>query len=142
MQDNIYIVIPSLNPDKKLKKTVEGMLKIGFKHILLVDDGSDSGHKIYFPKENESITVLTHKTNLGKGAALKTAFNYILENIPDADGVITVDGDGQHTPEDALKCAEALEKKQRSCYSRLQRFLGKRCAEKKQLRQQNNLACI
>ena len=125
MQDNIYIVIPSLNPDKKLKNTVEGMLKIGFKHILLVDDGSDSGHKIYFPKENESITVLTHKTNLGKGAALKTAFNYILENIPDADGVITVDGDGQHTPEDALKCAEALEKNSEAVILGCRDFSGK-----------------
>lgn len=125
MLDNIYIIIPSLNPDNKLKKTVEGMLNTGFSHILLVDDGSDSEHKKYFPEENESITVLTHKTNLGKGAALKTAFNYILDNVPDACGVITVDGDGQHTPEDTLKCAEELEKKSGAVILGCRDFSGK-----------------
>ncbi len=125
MLDNIYIIIPSLNPDIKLKKTVEGMLNTGFSHILLVDDGSDSEHKKYFPEENESITVLTHKTNLGKGAALKTAFNYILDNVPDACGVITVDGDGQHTPEDTLKCADELEKKNGAVILGCRDFSGK-----------------
>lgn len=125
MLDNIYIIIPSLNPDNKLKKTVEGMLNTGFSHILLVDDGSDSEHKKYFPEENESITVLTHKTNLGKGAALKTAFNYILDNVPDACGVITVDGDGQHTPEDTLKCADELEKKNGAVILGCRDFSGK-----------------
>lgn len=125
MLDNIYIIIPSLNPDNKLKKTVEGMLNTGFSHILLIDDGSDSEHKKYFPEENESITVLTHKTNLGKGAALKTAFNYILDNVPDACGVITVDGDGQHTPEDTLKCADELEKKNGAVILGCRDFSGK-----------------
>lgn len=125
MLDNIYIIIPSLNPDNKLKKTVEGMLNTGFSHILLVDDGSDSEHKKYFPEENENITVLTHKTNLGKGAALKTAFNYILDNVPDACGVITVDGDGQHTPEDTLKCADELEKKNGAVILGCRDFSGK-----------------
>lgn len=125
MLDNIYIIIPSLNPDNKLKKTVEGMLNTGFSHILLVDDGSDSEHKKYFPEENESVTVLTHKTNLGKGAALKTAFNYILDNVPDACGVITVDGDGQHTPEDTLKCADELEKKNGAVILGCRDFSGK-----------------
>ncbi len=44
--------------------------------------------------------------NRGKGAALKTAFRWFLENRPDAAGVVTVDGDDQHHPEDTRPCTE------------------------------------
>ena len=111
MLDNIFLVIPSLNPDDKLAKTVKGMMDIGFSKIVLVDDGSDSEHKANFPAESNCVTILTHEVNRGKGAALKTAFRHIKDNCPEAMGVVTADGDGQHTPEDVLRCAEALENK-------------------------------
>ena len=46
--------------------------------------------------------------NQGKGRALKTAFDYCLQQFPDAPGVITADSDGQHTPECILGCVDAL----------------------------------
>ncbi|MBQ2286004.1 MAG: phosphodiester glycosidase family protein [Clostridia bacterium] len=109
MTDNIFVIIPSLNPDERLINTVEGMLDIGFKKIILVNDGSDAEHLKYFPKATENITVIHRKANHGKGAALKVAFRHILNNYPNADGVVTVDGDGQHKPSDVLACAEALD---------------------------------
>lgn len=105
MPDNICLIIPSLNPDEKLKKTVNSMLKAGFTHIIVVDDGSDEIHKKNFPEKSDKIIRLTHPENRGKGAALKTAFKYILENMPEIQFAVTADGDGQHTPEDTLKCA-------------------------------------
>lgn len=102
MTDNIFVIIPSLNPDERLINTVEGMLDIGFKKIILVNDGSDAEHLKYFPKATENITVIHRKANHGKGAALKVAFRHILNNYPNADGVVTVDGDGQHKPSDVL----------------------------------------
>ncbi len=108
MTDNIVLIIPSLNPDEKLKSTVNGMLGAGFKKIIVVNDGSDKKHIENFPEQNQYITVLTQPVNCGKGAALKLAFDYIYKNLPDTDAVITVDGDGQHTPEDTLKCAKAI----------------------------------
>ena len=45
---------------------------------------------------------------MGKGRALKTAFNYILVHRPESLGAITVDSDGQHTIEDTLACVTAL----------------------------------
>ena len=108
VQKNIFLVIPSLNPDEKLGKTIKSMLEAGFNDIIVVDDGSDSEHKQFFPTENNNITLLTHEVNRGKGAALKTAFRYIKENFPDVYGVVTADGDGQHSPEDVLRCAEEI----------------------------------
>lgn len=54
------------------------------------------------------IVVLTHALNYGKGRALKTAFNYVLNNYKDVIWVITVDSDGQHLVKDALKCSQEL----------------------------------
>lgn len=108
MQDNIIIVIPSLNPDEKLAQTVAGLREAGFSRFVLVDDGSDSEHKKNFPAPAEGLMLLQHRVNRGKGAALKTAFRYILREMPDAAGVVTVDGDGQHHPQDVAACAQAL----------------------------------
>ena len=55
-------------------------------------------------------TVLTHPANRGKGAALKTAFTWFLENRPDGLGVVTVDGDNQHHPADTRACCEHMMK--------------------------------
>lgn len=109
MYKNLYIVIPSLDPDEKLQKTVDSLRAIGLSHFVLVDDGSREENQTFFPKTDENTVILRHRINRGKGAALKSAFKYILESCPDAETVITVDGDGQHLAKDALACAEALE---------------------------------
>ena len=108
MSNNVYVIIPSLNPDEKLKRTVSGMLNAGFEKIIIVNDGSDKEHLDNFPHSDENITVIHRRQNHGKGAALKVAFRHILRNCPDAAGVVTVDGDGQHSPVDAAACAAAM----------------------------------
>lgn len=106
--NRISIIVPSLNPDEKLKKTVQSLLDVGFTDIICVNDGSREDCLPFFPEENENITRLTHEVNRGKGAALKTAFAYIKENRPDSLGAVTVDGDGQHAAIDVLRCAEQM----------------------------------
>lgn len=104
----VTVVIPSLNPDEKLKQTVNSLIQLGFQHILCVNDGSKAECVPNFPQNIPECTVLVHKTNQGKGAAMKTAFRYILDSGIKTAGVITVDGDGQHRAEDVLRCAEAM----------------------------------
>ena len=105
---NFTLVIPSLNPDKKLSLTVSSAIAAGIDDIILVDDGSSEEKRHYFIELEAAypqVTLLTHETNLGKGAALKTAFSYFLEHNKERDGVVTSDGDGQHRIEDILACA-------------------------------------
>ena len=105
--EEIMIVIPSLNPDEKLIKTIDGIIEKGFTNIVVVNDGSDIKHlKPFEYAKEKGCKVLTHESNRGKGRALKTAFTYCM--LKDVKGVITVDGDGQHSPEDIYKCAEAM----------------------------------
>lgn len=108
MTGNITIVLPSLNPDEKLLSVVNGLLEKGFTDIILVNDGSDEMHMAPFEALKDTCTILKHEYNKGKGRALKTAFSYCIENRPDCAGVITVDGDNQHHPDDIVSCAEAM----------------------------------
>lgn len=104
---NICVIIPSLNPDKRLETVVKNLQNEGFENIVLVDDGSLPENKAFFPKSS-SIVLLEHEKNLGKGAALKTAMKYVSENRKDIVGVVTCDGDGQHTSHDTKRVAEEL----------------------------------
>ena len=105
-RDSLVIVLPSLDPDAKFSNVVSGLVESGFRNIVIVDDGSDSEHQQWFSlaEEYPQCTVLHHGINRGKGRALKTAFSCVMEKIPDAEGVITIDGDGQHLLKDIIAC--------------------------------------
>ncbi len=105
---DVTVVIPSLNPDEKLAKTVDALIALGFSDILLINDGSKDECVPNFPTDRPECTLLTHEVNRGKGAAMKTAFRYYLDSGRTTAGVITVDGDGQHLAEDVLRCAESM----------------------------------
>ncbi len=109
-------IIPSLNPDNKLILYIEELIKIGFKKIIIVNDGSSKRYDKYFEelKSHKECIVLTHIKNQGKGRALKTAFNYYLENYSNYFGVVTADADGQHSPKDTLNTAKELIKNKTS----------------------------
>ena len=106
----VSVIIPSLDPDEKLLTVVNGLLDTGFDDIILVNDGSCPEKLSYFATaaEHPQVTVLHHPENRGKGAALKTAFAWFLENRPERVGVVTADGDNQHHPEDIKACADHL----------------------------------
>ncbi|MBR5126135.1 MAG: bifunctional glycosyltransferase family 2/GtrA family protein [Oscillospiraceae bacterium] len=113
MQDlsKISVVLPSLDPDEKLIAVVDGLLEYGFSDIILVNDGSKPENLHYFTDlaaQHPEIHLLHHEVNKGKGAALKNAFRWFLENRPDGFGVVTVDGDNQHHPADTRACCEHM----------------------------------
>ena len=104
------ILIPSLEPDDRLPAYVERLRENGFPRVVVVDDGSGPKYRPIFDRiaALEGCAVLRHEVNRGKGAGLRTGYQYIREQMPDADAVITADADGQHTVEDVRKVSEAL----------------------------------
>ena len=116
MEDNkncrsrLAIVLPSLDPDKKFLGVVDGLVANGFEHIVIVDDGSDADHKHFFAEAAKlsQTHLCVHEVNRGKGRALKTGFEYVMKNLPGLEGVITIDGDGQHLVEDIIACGERM----------------------------------
>ena len=58
--------------------------------------------------EDLDIIVLKHNVNLGKGRAIKNAFNYILNRYENIIGAVTADCDGQHYIKDIKNIANKL----------------------------------
>lgn len=110
VREGLAIVLPSLNPDGKFAAVVRGLVEDGFRHIVIVDDGSDAAHQHWFDEAAAlpGCTVLHHGVNKGKGRALKTAFAHVRQTLPFVRGVITIDGDGQHLLRDILACGARM----------------------------------
>ena len=108
---DVVVVIPTLNPNKKIMSDFMEKLTKSFKNIVVVNDGSRDSYDSYFKDfEKKGIIVLRHHINYGKGRALKTALNYILNEYKGIKAIITADSDGQHSPEDIEKVAIATKK--------------------------------
>ena len=94
----IVAVIPAYNEEKTICWVVLSSLKYLDK-VIVVDDGS-TDMTAEIAKKCGAI-VIQHKTNLGKGAALRTGFNEALKR--GATIIVTLDADGQHNPRDIPK---------------------------------------
>lgn len=113
MKENMPIIIPAYEPDERLLSLLITLNKEKIGPVIIVDDGSGEGYSEVFAQAEALVKpyngiLLVHETNKGKGRALKTAFRYILENIPDSAGAVTADSDGQHTADCIKKIVKAL----------------------------------
>jgi len=99
------LIIPVYNPTKRLVTLVQQLTDLlSNSLIILVNDGSPKTSTEIFEqlKQTFNVTLLNHSCNLGKGQALKTAFNYCLEKKISTQGMITMDADGQHLIDDIV----------------------------------------
>jgi glycosyltransferase involved in cell wall biosynthesis len=122
----ISLVIPAYNPSLYVMDLVKELLTHGFENIIIVNDGS-SKHKEVFEKltEHKNVILLHHDRNKGKGAALKTAFKYILSNVMyKTETVITMDADGQHSIEDVKKIASKISSERNALILGVRDFSG------------------
>ena len=88
---NICLLIPAYNEAKTIGQIVSRARRI-IEPVIVVDDGSrDDTLQI---AQDSGAFVLKHRVNSGKGSALRTGFQYSLDQGYDA--VITMDSDGQH----------------------------------------------
>lgn len=106
---NFIVVIPALNPSEELIHYVDKLLKENIPQVIVVNDGSKGECNFIFKQiqNKKRCIVLEHERNLGKGQALKTAFQYVL-NKGSYRGIVTADCDGQHSVEDVVNVGEAL----------------------------------
>ena len=97
IKERVFAVLPLYNNGSTVKE-VAARTRAVLPHVLIVDDGStDLDLEAAF--RGSDVTILRHSRNLGKGAALITALEY-LKDKPGIDYMITLDADGQHEPED------------------------------------------
>ena len=101
----VCVLIPSYNEGR----TISGIIRAAMgkvDSVIVVDDGSTDGTGD--EARRTGAVVITHPENRGKGVALKTGFEYALEK--GYDGVLVMDGDGQHDPADIDVFLEVAER--------------------------------
>lgn len=92
---NILVAIPVFN-EVAVFHIVQQVKNFAL-DVLVIDDGSTMNlHKELTKVEN--IRMVVHPRNLGYGKAIISAFRYARKN--NYDYLITIDGDGQHEPEE------------------------------------------
>ena len=101
-QSRFCVIIPAYREAERIYWVVKGVQR-HCRDIIVVDDGSPDGTSDQ--ARSAGAVVLRHESNRGKGAALTTGFHYAEEH--DYDVVITMDGDGQHAPDDVRRLKEA-----------------------------------
>ncbi len=100
------VCIPAFNEEGSIGSIVKECMKYS-EQVVVCDDGSTD--KTYEKAELAGAICLKHKKNLGKGAALKSLFDYA-RNC-DVDIIVTIDGDGQFLPEEIPKLKKSIEDK-------------------------------
>ena len=91
----IVAVIPAYNEEIAIGSMI-ARAKVHVDEVLVIDDGSqDSTSNV---AELIGATVIVHEKNAGKGAALKTAFQWAMAH--DVSILVTLDADGQHNPDE------------------------------------------
>jgi len=107
MSNSVIGLIPAYKPPRALLDIVQVLCEHPlFLNLYVVDDGSGKVFSDVFDEvEKMGATMLRHAENKGKGAALRTGFDAIIRESPDALGVVTIDADGQHKPDDVTAVA-------------------------------------
>jgi len=103
MTRKICCLIPAFNEEKRIAEVVRGVRR-HIPDVVVVDDGSHDATAAH--AESSGALVIRHAANQGKGMALRTGFSHVLSR--DYAAVLTIDGDGQHAPEEIAKFLSAF----------------------------------
>ena len=98
------VVMPAFNAGESVEALARRTKELGF-DVVVVNDGSTD--KTAERASKAGAVVISHLRNRGKGRALQTGFEYARRM--GYDGVVTLDSDGQHDPEEITRLIRAGE---------------------------------
>jgi len=99
----VIAVVPAYNEERFIGSVVL-KTRAYADAVLVVDDGShDQTARL---AEEAGALVISHPSNRGKAAALRTGFDYACQH--DYEVIVTLDGDGQHDPAEIPKLVQPI----------------------------------
>ena len=102
---DVVALIPAYNEAATIRDLVERVLKV-VPDVVVIDDGSTDATAVRL--KDLPVALLRNPRNLGKSASLWKGFDYALGQ--GARLVVTLDGDGQHRPEDIPRLIATAER--------------------------------
>lgn len=99
-----WVAIPMFNEAEVIGTVIDEVIRV-FPYVVCIDDGSSDGS--VEAARLAGAHVVRHPVNLGQGASLQTAFEFVLRD-PKMTEVVTYDADGQHQLQDAVGMVEML----------------------------------
>jgi polyprenyl-phospho-N-acetylgalactosaminyl synthase len=101
----IWVVIPAYNEEQVIDHVLSELTQHPYNVVVVNDGSSDQTAQVAL---KHPVTVLSHITNMGQGAALQTGIRYALR-FPSTRYIVTFDADGQHDPLDIQRLLDACE---------------------------------
>lgn len=98
-KDRVILLLPALNEQGKISKVIEKTQNAGdglVDEILVVDDGSTDGTAN--EARDHGAAVISHRVNMGVGAAIRTGIEYALDKRYDI--VLVMGADDQDNPKE------------------------------------------
>ncbi len=122
----IAFIIPAYNESVHCIQVIQEVLDT-WNIVVFIDDGSQNWLfkllKQHF-QETKNLVLIHHIRNLGQGAALQTGFDYVQQELPQVQFVVTFDSDGQHLLSDLKNFRSAFENNADLEIALGSRFLG------------------
>ena len=106
-KDDIVVVVPTYNNPLTIEKVAHDVIHHGYT-LIIVDDGSDTPVSSLIEK-HDTLTILRHEINQGKGEAIITGAKEAQEK--GFSYFISLDGDGQHLASQVEKIYDACDGK-------------------------------
>lgn len=108
IMDDIAVLIPAYNEQTTITRIVDRCL-FYTPHVFVVNDGS-TDNTLSRIKQSAAL-IISNEINQGKGAALLQGFHAAITSAEgNCAGVITIDADGQHNPDDLAHFFELIQK--------------------------------
>jgi len=101
---NFAVVIPAYNEAATIQDIVNRALKFS-NIVIVIDDGSTDNTSAQL--DDLKITLIKHGKNTGKAASLLDGINTAI--LMGVEYIVTLDGDGQHHPEDIGRLLASLQ---------------------------------
>jgi len=116
----ISIVLPVYNEEKAIKNVLDNLPSNNAIEIIVVNDHSIDHSLVEIKKvqQYKNIRIINHRRNKGYGAAILTGIRHARGDI-----IVTMDSDGQHSPDDILTLIRPIIEKEAD-YTIGSRYLG------------------
>jgi len=101
---NLWIVMPAHNEERSIGGVIDGLKHEGYGKIIVVNDGSSD--RTAEVARSKGAVVITHESNRGLGAALRSGLEEARRR--GAEAAVTFDADGQHDPKTIRELLAAL----------------------------------